>query len=387
MLNLIRLSSSLERVLAMSTAKQPAAATCGHYSQTIRIQVCETLNIAIGKDQQLRDGLAQGTSKLRVGSSRDGPVARGLQLFKKLTFADPGDAATAQNMDKQKYNQLINTWAKGYFDGTNRECKRRRTPPAGLSAAQKKELCYLLSTPEPTDHGPRAWRSLEEALESHPKKERILELVTAAGMSHETLIKDLMATGRLTRTFADKVPALAPRTRSKRQQCAAIWRGEVPWLGVEPGKLPQPWTIEFELGVATAIWFTEPWNIFRYFTFIIDASSKTDEEGPSHKKVKAFYDPLRIFPPEETRRDQSGTDARKIMWYIVIHPILGLVVGPDFMYWGSTPTRTRQQHKAAQHNEVEFEERHHPDFPHWCAPYLRSACRIADHHACSWTQC
>ena len=365
----------------MSTARHSAADGCGQFSEAIVVQACESLNIAIGENHELRCQLAEGKGNLRAGSSSAGLVSRGFKIFKGYKFADPHDANIARHMTHKQYNRLLDTWKQRFFRDGPTACKRVRKPSAGLNKKEKKELCRLLSTPVQSESGDRAWRSISDALSAHPRKERIAELVTQSGMSHEKLTADLIATGRLSRKFADKAPAFCPRTRKGREDCAAVWRSAKPWLGVQPGKVAQPWRDEFEAAGFEKIFLKEPWPEYQEFTYMIDAASKSDQEGPSHKKEKALFDPLNIHRPEVTRPDVSGTNSKKVMWYIVIHKILGLVLGPDFMYTGSSPTTTPQQRNAAKAAGLAHAERHAPSFPDWCVLHLSDTCSVVHHHA------
>ena len=105
------------------------------------------------------------------------------------------------------------------------------------------------------------------------------------------------------------------------------------------------------------------WNkdYYKQFTFMLDATVFDDK--PKHVKDQQSCIKLKNkeFPPEEQKAPPSLKQATSVMAYTVIHPHLGIILGPEFMYTGSSRT-----------SRVGDEERvrHHRSFPHWYAPIV-----------------
>lgn len=352
----------------MSTAGSSAAPSLKQHSREVRVKACQSLDVAVGENQALRDQIAGGVASLRAGNSKDGPAFRAYQHFQKLSFSCDEDAVDAHAMSRHTFECLLSRWAKGYFDGTNRECVRRSFRAPGLSAAQKQELAHLLGTPKQGAEGTHVWRDLDDALAHHPQRDRIAELVAAAGKPHAALVRELLHHNpRLKICVVDRVSKLAPRTQSAREDLAVVWAGKVPWLEIEDGKLARPWSGNFGEGDVGVKRWEKPWPIYRNFTFLIDASTMDDQDSPAKVPQKGFVDPLRVFRPEETRPGHSGTAAHKVTYYIITCARLGLVLGPEFMYHGCTPTRNSRDIGRDRKAGIEAPELHIPEFPHWCA--------------------
>ena len=359
-----------------------------HHAEEVRVKACDSLSAAIGTDHRLRARLEAGQHVcFRVGSSGDGPVARAFDIFKQRTFVSDGAENEAAAMTKHGFYRLLQTWAPRYFDGTNRQCVTRRRRRAGLTAAQKHELCHLLGSARQDENGTYFWRDLEDAMAQHPERERIAELVTASGTTHAALQDELVAfSPRLSFGIVDRCDKLVPGTLAKRQAAAKVWRQEVPFLEVLDGQLAQPWSGKYAVGEVGAKFWVPPWDIFRYFTFMLDAASITDEQGPAHTRVKGFYDPTRVYLPEEVRPSRSSTSARKLFFYAITCMQLGLVAGPHYMYHEASSTRCPRELRAARLKKEPFIERHDPEYPSWCARPRLPCLSFKRNHACTLLQ-
>ena len=62
-----------------------------------------------------------------------------------------------------------------------------------------------------------------------------------------------------------------------------------------------------------------------------------------------------IYPPEVVQAHDPVGSQVWTMFYVVIHPDMGLVSGPDFMYWGS---------------KTVWGARKQADFRCWCATHM-----------------
>lgn len=161
----------------------------------------------------------------------------------------------------------------------------------------------------------------------------------------------------------DQVGAMTADTLRLRREAADLWAGRTAWRTVStPG--PRGGVHGGERAV---LWCAsrgnakQPFPYYQNFTFMLDAATlstvdkplTTDERG--YSRVDEFYPPEVVAAPDNVG---AGVWA---MFYIVIHPVLGVVVGPSFTYHGSKTMRGKTKHA--------------PGFECWCGPlpfFLRS---------------
>lgn len=357
-------------------AVRPAPRRCPHYNEAVRQRACECLNTAIGNDQDLKKQIRSGHWSLRVGNVDDGPANTAWGIFQQEVFFTKEDKEAQKRMHRENFYRLLQTWAQRWFDGTNKQCKQRHYVQPGLSAKQMKRLCYLMGTPLLSEtNGSHYWRDLQDALDRHPRKSEIADLVAASDCSLAALERKLKARRPgLAFGIVDARSQLPPATLRERKHMAAVWRGEIPWLQKLVDELAVPFdkaSRKFVPPVVRYIFWKDPWPVMQHFTMQLDAFSLKDTTAEDRASRRGFYPTDRAFPPELKRRHPSDTAARKLMMYIIVNVRFGNVLGEDVLdicYHGSTPTRSAAEIRHAREQGEEDVELHDPEFKSWCAP-------------------
>lgn len=165
----------------------------------------------------------------------------------------------------------------------------------------------------------------------------------------------------------DRVPRLCPSTRKGRKRCADVWRGDVLWFTRKRERVLRPLPGEGggeaggqEEGQEEKLGRDCPGQeVFWYpawcgpFTFMLDATSFRNGEGPMHAPAPLVYsDRNNVYPPTPVTPDKSISQSSTTMVYVVIHKHLGVVVGPDIMLTGSK----LKQSKSKLSKEEQFEQ-------------------------------
>ena len=137
--------------------------------------------------------------------------------------------------------------------------------------------------------------------------------------------------------------------------CAPVWGGRGVWRHSQtPG--PRGGGLNAH-GVRPVYWRYSSgrsmWTYYNSFTFMLDAATvSSGEKIQDLWRQHAYQRSDVIHPPEVVQaHDPVGRQVWS-MFYMVIHPDIGLVSGPDFMYWGSKTIRGAAKHA--------------PDFQCWC---------------------
>lgn len=358
------------------TRAKPGSASKPHFSETIRQRACECLNTVLRDNPALKDRIRRGKWNLRPGSGARGPAAEAWDLFRLEHFALQKDRLRVAAMTIKQFYAILRRWATGWFSGSNKLCRQYRVVHPRLTQEELRELAYLLATPVRYPDTWHNWRDIQDALDNHPNKGRIAELVARSQLSHPVLKRRILKCGG-DATFGrlDQRDAMPESTLGARQGCAKVWRGEDPWLYTSGDELAKKWTpdVPRESNALRYVLWLRPWTVLRFFTFQYDACKMTDARGQSAAKTRGFFSLSRIFPPEEVRPQKPDTSAHEVMWYIVANNQLGVVLGPEPCYHGSTPTLGKAELAANKKRDPDAPEKHRPDFPHWCVLCLLSS--------------
>ena len=109
------------------------------------------------------------------------------------------------------------------------------------------------------------------------------------------------------------------------------------------------------------------WSMDYYmmFTFMLDATTFTNiSKQGSHGGEKVFKRRGVDYPPEDIKAGHNVRDACHLMAYTVLHPFLGVVLGPDFVYTGSSATNKQWDRSGS------LRGKHAEGFGHWCVAPL-----------------
>lgn len=346
------------------------------YPAIIRTEACnrvwyrlpETTRIAF-----LKAGKSGQRALLQRGSKGDPVLSDAYADFQRHDFGDAALNKRARAIERPAYRKLVVRWlpicrSAPYY------CESKRNRSAGLTQAQKREAAIILGTPQRSNGKTHYWRSVTEALALHPQRVRLKEL---HGMSRQTAerwgkqlckdCKDLLGHGPVDRR--DELPA---ETLQGRQECAAVWAGDRPWLTVEGRKLVRafdPDVDDCSIHVSSKhyVWWGDiGWDAYRYFTFMLDASSINNQKSAAKTPINGFISKQVAYPPEDTRPAKSVAASCSVFFYVVLHAQLGLVCGPDIMHFGSSPT-------ARGNKKGKKRGRHDSRFTTWCVHEIRRA--------------
>lgn len=309
---------------------------------------------------------------LAVGCTGDPLLKKGWQSFKALQWDDAALRAAAHRLNKTAFRRLAMRWLLKDPNCIS-DFETRRQHPDGCTEKQLERAAEVLGTPYRPDGSVRYWTSVQECIDESPQGAELQVLQRKSGKSPEAFgdfvlerCADIVGWGP-----ADRRGEMAERTAAERQFAADVWAGRAPWMVInDEGEVrrfdpahddadPPPGT-HYE-------YFNERSEvIFKNFTFMIDATTMTNQSGADKNRVKAFVSKRVAHPPELVRAGTAATRESKVMGYIVIHPHLGLVLGPDIMHHGTSGTGGRQEKNAG--------EKHDPSFPTWCANSATTSC-------------
>lgn len=349
-----------------------------HFSEAIKQTACECLNSELqnfyGSDyrQKVTDILA-GKWQFRTGGGRTGPIDAAYIRFQNAYFCSRSDGTAASKMEKGQFYKLVRRWSPQWLSGINKNCEEHRVRRSEMKMKDAKKLARLLKQPGRDQLGVHYWRSLEDALESHPKREEIARLVALAAMSHAALEEHLLDVDPdLHHGPIDQREEMAHQTLVGRRECAKILRRDLPWL-VRTGEelallyvrvqnVPEGWQ---------PIFWEADYIIMMYFLFQLDAFTLEETDVRRITRPQGFRSKSVVYQPEVTPKIRSGTSARHVMAYIAINGVLGLACPLWATYFGSTPTR---KPRAIRNDRDPFPARHEEWFPHWCAPGSLTSC-------------
>ncbi len=232
---------------------------------------------------------------------------------------------------------------------------QRRARPPTLSDAEWYEAVRIVSTPTGQGSAIHAFRSIADCMDrAHTQQQRFRELVRRSELTPTRFRSELYRRfPSLQFRKVDKMPALNRDTLRQRKHASDIWGGRAPWrehcapARAAPGR-------GAGLACGEPVFWEKRW--YGEFVFQVDATKYSDMHSFSEDDEYAFYWAGEVPQPEEHRAAPSVGHATILMFYSVIHPRLGTVVGPSLMYWGSNKTTS-----------ASTKQRHPPDFPSWCA--------------------
>ena len=358
-----------------------------HWTPNIRQKACECL-FAITRDiSALRAAIRSGDFTLVPIRDDQGKLRHPAVETFELFFADPlpnrNDRKRAKNLDMKKLYALLRKWAPNWFNGRNKQCREIHAHPEGLTKKEQQELCTLLSTPDKPRGKVHYWRSIDDALDRHPQRTRVQELVIKSRLSLPVLKRQLLhCGGDLHWGVLDIRDPMSKDTDKARVVCAAQWRAAKHWLWVGDEQLAQPIDVKVppEVKSLRYVFWKEPWPVFSLFTFEYDAYKLSTARGHRDLAARGFYSLEFCYPPEVGRPAGQSKDAHEIQWYVIANKQVGVVGTPEPAYHGSTSTLAGKQLAAARKADKKDPERHAEDFPHWCvscsttSPVQSNAC-------------
>lgn len=283
-------------------------------------------------------------------------------------------AAPAKIPTKDQFRQLSRRYVSRHMRGIT--CENMPHPKrVNLSQAEWKKAGRIIGKPvEDRKTKYHAFRSVHDCMTyEHKRREQFRKLVIKSCLS-ETAFEThmLRQCPKLTKRKVDKRDALCATTLKDRQRMADIWARRTHWKlrpiresAARSGFVPKVVRTRSQAAMQPVFFRKE---YYMNFTFMYDHMHMFTDTGAVGVEERAFFLRDEDFPPEEVRPRASLSSGSTVMFTAVIHPKLGLVLGPDVMYWGSFPTATGDD-----------TGRHSPSFPHWYGISAVIVCALVPH--------
>ena len=335
----------------------------------MRKEICQCLQDQLTLAQTDSIRISPGTSLpvlFKRGGTGDPRIAAALHAFRAKNFTGQAWAQRAATLNQRQFASTAKRWLKRHVQTGLEGCSSCRVRKKTLTRAEKREIAVLLGTPGQLGKGSRYWRSIDEALEFHPQKKHLRQLVTKSKMQHRTLhdtlvteCKDLLKWGNLHRR--DTLP---DTTLKNRQRAAAQWRGDIPmWVAShrsvrafgDDDVVGHP-----DHGEKHLFWDDPPGMaefIYSKLTFMFDAYTTDNKEGAAAQPELGYISKTDAYAPEPAAAGMALSQTDSVCTYALVHPARGLIEDPMHTYWGSTPSNKKKDAKR----------RHDAAFPHWCA--------------------
>ena len=270
---------------------------------------------------------------------------------------------------------LARRWGPRYHAVGEKGIETVRVREARLSIEDLETAANILGTPYNDDEDdPHYWRSAHDCLNTeHPQQAQFKEIFekskfkTSAGFEKTLLAK---CSHIIVKKKADIRDKLCKDTAKSRRDCSDVWGHRKAWRKrtrsdmESEGEGVRTRAAEAEQTEEELMW---DWEFYKRFTFMIDATTFDDKPVTRRNYQRAIMLKNLIHPPEVQKAPPSLNNSTSIMVYTIIHPHLGVVLGPEVMYTGSTT-------KAG--NNQGGKSRHTSEFPYWCVS-LTGFCNIS----------
>lgn len=337
-----------------SGAQGPAPARREHFDKAIRAAVVTAVRSHMSSSKW--DSLHAGHKvKHQVGCAGDDELVAARAAFAR----EMKDHPQFPRVTNRVFADLARRYMPRYHAMRDQGLRTVRLRARRLSVEDADEAAMILGTPvnnnddEDEDEEPRYWRSAQDCLDTdHPKKERFNELFKKAKYKTPTAFEKMLLSDcehLIVKRKADIRDRLCKETRESRRKCADIWGHR------------EVWRKQSGNGEAEEKDLYWDWEYYRSFTFMIDATTFDDKPIHRNNNQRAIMLKHLVHPPETQKAPPSLKNATSIMVYNVIHPNLGVVLGPEIMYSGSSRTKQGNTTGGGQGSK------HDPEFPHWYA--------------------
>ena len=181
-----------------------------------------------------------------------------------------------------------------------------------------------------------SWKHFKSIPEAQEGCAELRYLMSEANLLPSTLFSLLVNKHKIVKyKRPDQKSRHAPSTLRKRQDCSAVWAGTKPWLTVDsPTRSQVPLSVQFD------------WDWYSHFTFMIDAVQFEDSEpATAAKSERVFSLNYETWPPHLVPSTPRIDSTNRAMFYIVLHPHEGIVLGPDLVSTGSRVPAALLEHK------------------------------------------
>lgn len=301
-------------------------------------------------------------------SDRD-VMSRAFSALAQTPFKLKADRDIAKALTRKKFYQIASAYYPDYLATGELKRRARVQQPRELSRAQCELAAQILGTPVWVDGRLKFFRSAQEAAST---SRTFVRLSIASGMPLVKFAEFICQTcpDIVKRARVDLVEELCASTLDARRAASDLWAGRTVWRyattpgprggGLNPqGLRPVYW----RYGAGPSMW-----PYYNSFTFMLDAGTLSSGDKMQEPYREHAYQRSDVtYPPEVIQAHDPVGSQVWTMFYVVIHPDIGLVSGPDFMYWGSKTVRGASKHAA--------------DFSCWCVIthecFLNASCHRA----------
>lgn len=324
-----------------------------HFLPKVREQVCEHYHLAYLRHTGVC--LDNTTLPKRTrGCKGDKVVDAAWKTFNQTHVCNGRLRAQPRGITKDAFRKILikyfAAWSK------DRACpSASRKKPINLTDAETERLAKLLATPRDVGENKIYFDNIEEAARFKPEIRKLFEKSNATA---EVLHQHLLATvPGLCYGPEDRAVWLCNSTLKGRRKLCDVWVGDHYWFVQRAWKVPRISTrasVHFSEALQQGAASPPPREVFwepRWFgqhTFMIDATTFSDKEGPMHSRARhVYYDNTDVHEGTQVKPDPSPSQTTSIMVYCVIHKYLGLVLGPEIMFTG-TKLKLSKQDKETQ---------------------------------------
>lgn len=326
-----------------------------HFKPEVREAACEHYFVAYFQ----RTGVCLNNTvlpRVSLGCKGDAVLADAWQTFYVTHTCDGRLRAQERDIDKKAFTRLLRDWFAMWSE--SRSCPHApRRKAINLSDDELAEMAHLLTTPLQQDGEFIRFENIDTAATMVDRVRQLYKKSRATSpVLHQHLVQTIPS---FQYGPEDRSTRLCPSTLKARRSLADVWAGRTPWI--RPAALKVVRTsarLKRKMGAplqqadaqqpSREVYWKPAW--FGQHTFMLDATSFSDKEGPIHSPAPhVYYNSDDVYGPSTVEPDKSISQSTHIMVYCVIHKHLGLVVGPDIMYTGTklkTSTKPKEQHLA-----------------------------------------
>lgn len=332
----------------------PSSSRC-HIPAGLRAAAClEYFHACQGVDKNI-ERPEDVVRKRKIGCTGDAAVTRAYNVFMQAFSVDGRLIGLPRGLQRKDFRRLVNVYWPSWVK--TRECpSRSRRRVVGLNHAEALELATLLTEPVNIKGSMNRFKTVGDAMKVRP---RIAALVEKSRVgSHTSFLEKwlLQEVPWLKRQPEDRAPRLCLSTLKKRQHCADIWGGRVPWRRVRrrhgtakdrararqekspTSRMHRRPEDEDDDDMIDMMW-DPAW--YGPFTFMLDATRLELREGTVKDVADVFVNSDHVYGPFLAEPDAPVSQTLSLMIYTVIHKHFGMVVRPGVMLTGSRLKATR----------------------------------------------
>jgi hypothetical protein len=332
--------------LTMGKHPKPPSAKFGkcHFTPALRKRACSCFKAAHFSLYHFDLGSVSHYKGKSVAGHRDGVWHAAFQTFVQ-GFPARERIPLPREITYKNYKDLVKKW----YDSWNRgcDCARESERSSNVPIDSLYRLASLVASgKEGIDGSWTYFESIQQASKSCAElRDRISQYCLLPSTLHNLLVHKHKY---LKYKRPDQRSRHAKSTLLKRQACSAIWAGTKPWLTTVSGtRAESRIDVHFE------------WSWYSNLKILLDAVSFEDcEAATAFKSAKVYTLNEATYPPHLLPPKQRIDATNRAMFYIVLHPHEGAILGPDLVYTGS---------KVAQSDKSKKDEIMKP----WCVSLLK----------------